>query len=91
MADADPANREEWTERFHRSHHVVGSGLNTETHLPCPFCAAPGFQVLSILTAEEDMQREATCPFCGRSGKTIFHIGDDEFEFVQTGGEDPPP
>ena len=100
MAEIDPANHEEWIERYYRNHHVAQDGVSTETHVPCAFCACPGFQVLGILTAFEDMQREATCQFCGRSGKMIGGDPPDrvaadldamQYEFVQTGGEDPPP
>lgn len=94
MAKSDPATREKYLRKFVKNQKITGSGIeDVRTHIPCAWCAEADFQVLSILGAEEEMQQEHTCKHCERSGKTIFIVNtpsNKQFEFVQTGGEDPP-
>jgi hypothetical protein len=94
MAASDPKSVEEYQKKFFKNQFIDGHGVEgVRTHIPCAFCAEPDFQVLSVLGAEDEMQEETTCKHCGRSGKTVFLVnepGRKHFEFVQTGGEDPP-
>ena len=88
-----PQNLQEYLDRFNDNTKITGYGPAVATHLPCPWCAAPDFQRLGILSTVEDMKREATCSSCGRSGVNIFSVeepGNKQFEFVQTGGPDAP-
>jgi hypothetical protein len=62
-------------------------------HVPCPFCAAPEFVVCAIVGgAERAFEKGATCRECGRGCRAIFQRspGSLGFEFVQTGGDEPP-
>lgn len=72
---------------------VEGYGLDVVTVLPCPFCAAPDWARLPILTTPEAMKTGATCGSCGRGAKaefTDFPNGGYQFELVQTSGPDQP-
>ncbi len=88
----DPALAE-FNRRFWDNHRIEGYGLDVETHIPCPFCAAPDFVIIPLLETEEAMQGEQTCAECGRSGRHLFDRSQEgvlKFEFVQTAGDDPP-
>lgn len=90
---AEPASSEEYLARFHANQRTSGFGITgTTVHMPCPFCAAADWLVTPVIDTEENMQRDTTCSECGRSSLAIVrrsHHG-VEFEFVQTGGADPP-
>lgn len=70
--------------------HAFGSVV---MELPCPFCAAPGFLVVNVMTIRHALAVPVTCAECGRSIKsTAYGHGEHaRFEMVQTGGDDPPP
>lgn len=88
-----PKDAEQFERRFAANSKVDGFGADIKTHIPCPFCAHPGFNVVPILSTEEALTSESTCAACGRSGKNVM-TEDAEgkaFEFVQTGGPDPDP
>ena len=90
---AEPHNLAEYHQLFMQRVEIAGSGAGVTTHVPCPFCCAPGFQSLPITDTEGAMRREATCAECGRSGLCLFDKSEPsvtKFEFVQTGGDDPP-
>lgn len=88
----DPDVMSSHNEKFLANHRVSGFGAMVVTHVPCPFCAAPNFMNLPIVSVEEEMAKEHTCSGCGRSGKALLSrsSGGVAFEFVQTGGEDAP-
>lgn len=92
----DPATLDEYNKRFNEGtlSSVAGVGAGVTVTMPCPFCAAPNWLKASILDVEGAMTKGATCSECARSGRAIMShdatgnsIG---FEFVQTGGDDPP-
>lgn len=89
-----PATVAEYNERFQTNQRVSGHGIDGVTmHIPCPWCAAPGFAEWLVIDSERAMQESTTCTECGRTGHTIFHVnepGRKEFEFVQTDGPDAP-
>lgn len=87
-----PASFQEYLARFHANTQASGFGLDTTSHIPCPFCAAADFLVARLLDFEDAMKRETTCRECGRSGKNLFTYTATakSFEFVQTSGDDPP-
>lgn len=87
-----PASLEDYNQRFYENQRVSGQGLETRTHIPCPFCASEDFLSPRILDTESAMERGATCSVCGRSARAIFtrSPGTVSFEIVQTGGEDQP-
>ncbi len=96
---APPRDAAEYQARFHANSQVGGYGLEVHQHMPCPFCAAPGWATWYIAgelagkpSLDDQMRAESTCSECGRSGKAIV-IRDAHgvsAEFVQTGGDDPP-
>lgn len=93
MTKTDPASQDDFNTKYMAAHKVTGYGAEVATHFPCPFCAAPGFQVAPILDVQGAIAKEATCKACGRSGKWVYYptpAGSSAFTFVQTGGEDPP-
>lgn len=87
-----PTSVAEYTAAYHDNTRITGTGLDTTTHFPCPFCAAPDFMSAKILDTQSAMEQDSTCTVCGRSGKSIFtnSPGQTSFEFVQTGGDDLP-
>jgi hypothetical protein len=90
---SEPTSLEDYERRFAANQQIDGYGLEVTSHSPCPFCAAPDWASWPILETEEVMQRESTCRECGRSGRFIFTVNTPDhkqFEFVQTGGADPP-
>lgn len=96
-----PTTSEEYTARFSLNMRTSGCGVRGVTqHFPCPFCAAPDWYVVKIIDFGPPPNvygaTEAgpfTCAECGRSGKFIHNRqpGSVTSEFVQTGGDDPPP
>lgn len=94
MITATPTNKEEYLIRFQANQKITGYGIEgTTQHMPCPFCAAPDWMVSTIIEIEQAMAVDRKCAECGRSAKAIVNrrgIGDVSFEFVQTGGDDPP-
>jgi hypothetical protein len=89
----EPRTADEYQQRFQASHRITGYGAEVETHMPCPWCAAPDWQVLPIVDVAGALQREATCVECGRAGRMVFAVnepGHQEAELVQTGGPDAP-
>jgi hypothetical protein len=89
----DPANVEDFMERFHKGEKLTGYGIdNVHMTSPCPFCAAPDWMTWDVLDVRAAMTQGATCKECGRSAKAIFADapGSISFELVQTGGNDPP-
>lgn len=101
MADQEPQSMAEYAERFNAAASVAGFGLDVHQIVPCPFCAAPGWAVwypAGELAGKPDidvqMSAEKTCRECGRSGRAVVDRrgpADVSAEFVQTGGDDPPP
>jgi len=91
---SEPTSFKEYEELYHNNLYITGFGpANVTNHYPCPFCAAPEWSVSKVIHTEEDMVQEHTCKECGRSGKFVFTIyqpNHKAFEFVQTGGDDPP-
>jgi hypothetical protein len=47
--------------RFEANLTTSGYGVDTTSHMPCAWCAAPDFLVAKILDFEEAMKRESTC------------------------------
>lgn len=96
----DPATLEEYNAKFMQGSEVTGYGMDVTQHLPCPFCAHPGFKELQPVAGIVDdrpnidaqMEAEATCENCGRSGRAVVtrDASGVSAEFVQTGGDDPP-
>jgi hypothetical protein len=87
-----PTSVQEYLDRYALNQIVTGYGLDTTTHVPCPFCAAPEFMAMKVLETEPVLAAGATCRECGRSAKAIFQrdASSVQFEIVQTGGDDPP-
>ena len=88
-----PTSQAEYESRFETSSRIEGYGYDVRTVVACYFCGAPGFQTWRIWNTDEDMQTEATCAECGRSGKAVIDRtpGSVVARFVQTGGPDPDP
>lgn len=89
---SQPTNADEFNARYNRNLHYENTGLQTTTHIPCPFCAAPDFMVFRVLRTTEAMELGGTCRECGRSSRSEVtrKPGEVSFEIVQTGGADPP-
>lgn len=90
----DLSNYKEYEARFMKSHQITGYGIMGVTvHTPCPFCAAPDWNVFLVIDSEEAMAKDTKCEECGRSAKAIITKTDTttSFEVVQTGGPDAPP
>lgn len=90
----EPQSKEEYEKRYHANTRIEGFFAETTTIAPCPFCAAPDWLRMPILTTQEAMAEGATCKQCGRSARAVFtseHPGHTQFELVQTGGLPPPP
>lgn len=90
---ADPKTAEEYNQKFQANTRYTGVGLDTMIHTPCPFCAEPDFMNYKFMEVKEVMKKGATCKHCGRSVGVVFHVdqpGNVQFEFVLTGGDDPP-
>lgn len=87
-----PTNREDFERAFVLNTKVEGLGFDVTQILACPFCAAPDFQTVRIITAHGDLAKPALCEVCGRAGRMIVvaHGTGTDAEFVQTGGDDPP-
>jgi hypothetical protein len=87
-----PDNLADYLERFRRNEGVEGTGLETSTVLPCPFCAAPRWAVFRVLQVQEELSRERGCKECGRTAKALFQQGAAgiAFEMVQVGGPEQP-
>lgn len=76
----------EYSARY-RTNEIVNG---TQVHLPCPFCAAPWFMIYDI---KDILAQTATCYACDRSGKFVENdtaFTGISYEFVQTGGSNPP-
>jgi hypothetical protein len=71
---------------------VSGFGLEVAQHFPCPGCAEADWKVCKIVDIDADMAADSRCAHCGRSFKVIIERDRSgvRFEFVQTGGDDPP-
>jgi len=89
---AEPKDLAEYNARFAANTKVDGLGLGVKTHVPCPFCAAPGFWCLPIMDVEGAMKKTATCSECKRSARAIFSraLGGVAFSVVQCGGPEQP-
>ncbi len=89
----EPTSIEEYNTRYHAGLRVSGFGMETTTHYPCPFCAAPDVMAASVLDTRTAMEAGATCGECGRSFRARFTDTDSavSFSIVQTGGAEPPP
>jgi hypothetical protein len=94
--DPDPPTRDEYDARSHVNQQLDGYGLAARVLVACPFCGAAGFASWQLLSAVEDMSREATCTSCKRGSKIVVtttpHRGGSRIhaEVVQTSGPDPP-
>lgn len=92
MKTEEQMTQDEYNRLYMERTRYFGQGiLETGMSVPCPFCVAPDFMVYRVLEAEEAMKKGAACKACGRSMKAIFHVnepGNQQFEFVQTGGPD---
>jgi hypothetical protein len=84
---------EEYSAKVMANMAVTGWGIGVTNHTPCPFCAEPDWLVFRVIDTEEAIKRDTTCQHCGRSAKALVQrdAGGVSFEFVQTGGADPPP
>lgn len=81
-----PNSYKEYNELFLRNYIAEG----TKVHLPCPFCAAPWFMIYDI---RDILAQNSSCFSCGRSGKFVVDkdsFSSEFYEFVQTGGKEPP-
>jgi hypothetical protein len=89
-----PQNYQEYLWRFHQNQRVSGYGLDTTTHIPCPFCAAPDFKVFKVLAAEQAMDQSSTCDECERTLSTVVVKSEDghstSISLYQTGGPEQP-
>ena len=90
---SDPATAEDYHAKATANLRYSGHGPGaTVFHMPCPFCAEPGFAEWLVIETEQRMQENHTCRACGRSSRAIVtrDAGSSSFEIVQTGGADPP-
>lgn len=87
-----PDNLEQYLERFNKHQGIEGTGLDTTSVMPCPFCAAPRWAVVKVLEIEGELAKERGCSECGRTAKALFQrsTGGVAFEMVQVGGPDQP-
>lgn len=93
MSHTAPTNMDDYNKMFMENAKVTGYGIAEVTqHIPCPFCAAPDYFVILVVNAHAELAEEKTCSECGRSGKNLIKrsANSSAFEFVQTGGDDPP-
>lgn len=90
----DPKTKAEFDARYDENAYIEGEGMESEAHLPCPFCAAPDFVQFRMLDAEMIAKLERVCRECSRGVvleiKPIAKGTGVRWEFVQTCGEDPP-
>lgn len=89
---SDPATLEDYQRRCLDNMKFEGLGHYVTARAPCPFCGAADFAVYPVVDTERAIQLENSCSDCGRSAKAIAtrDRGGVSFEFVQTGGADPP-
>ncbi len=89
---ADPETREAYEERFAANQRVSGQFIDTRTHFPCPFCAAPDWFAPRIIELETKGQGEHICSECGRGARFVFDRdgANVTIRMVQTRGDDPP-
>lgn len=92
--NARPTSPAEYLARTKANTKYSGVGLATMMHVPCPFCGAAEFVVCAVIGgAERAFEKGATCRECNRGCRAIFTRsapGSLGFEFVQTGGDEPP-
>ena len=89
---AEPTSMEEYAARFHANEKMEGFGFDVSVHMPCPFCAAPGWLVYRVIEVEQAIARPSLCRECGRSARALVRREQDsvEFEMVQIGGPEQP-
>jgi hypothetical protein len=89
---SDPATLDEYQQRSLAGIRFEQHGHYVLVHCPCPFCGAPDFNVYPLADTERAIQLDCTCKECARSSKAVLTRTRDDvsFEFVQTGGADPP-
>lgn len=86
--------KEQYEERFHANYRVDGFGFEGMTiHSPCPFCAAPDFQIYTLLTMVEVTSKETICKECGRGFRIEYTEAGNTTNArpMQTCGPDRPP
>lgn len=89
---AEPVDYEEYEARCAANSKITGYGMEVAQHLPCPFCAAPGWVTMVIVRLSESHNKDLPCQACGRSAMLVVEStgSSTRLELVQTGGNDPP-
>lgn len=93
MSYTPPKDALEYQQMFTDNMRIDGGGLDTTVHAPCPFCAAPDFQVYKLLECKDVITNDHTCTECKRTARVEFSVDVPErqvFELVQVGGDDQP-
>lgn len=87
----EPRNQGEWTNAIIANIRYTGHGASTATIFPCPFCAHPDFNRVSLAHAQADMNRVSTCKNCGRTAASMvsFTSSGISLEVVQLAGDEP--
>ena len=85
-------SRDEYEKRYNDNYRLEGYGLTMLVHSPCPFCAAPDFNVYTLDKMQEATCKETVCRECGR-GLRIDYADDGttlSSRMMQTCGEPGP-
>lgn len=90
-----PTSLDEYNLRYKANTRIEGTGADTRTVLPCPFCAAADWLVYPVTAAMDNYQKiqePRKCGHCGRTARLIIkqNEGSVEQELVQTDGPEPP-
>lgn len=91
---AEPTTKGDYESKLERHTRYTGFGLDTTAHMPCPFCAEPGFMEWKLIEVSDIIQKGAVCKFCERGMRALvvpLDGGGSRTTMYQTQGPDPSP
>lgn len=84
-----PTNMEEFRQRSADGNALTGEGAMTFRHIPCPFCAAPGFATIQVIVWKFGLDGVRSCRECERSARVEDPTA-ETIVWLQVAGDDPP-
>lgn len=85
----EPHNKEELAARIQKNSRIEGYGLETASHMACPFCGEAEFMRIRVIAAADDMEKGGHCEQCDRGARCIVDRTDPnsiQSILVQTDG-----